>query len=92
MGEADLPFLTFDQRALTGFTFTITLDPATTGVPVEVQVEVFVCCETEDIEYDFHRTVILTESEFPSFLVDCLGIVEGLVLVVKQNSEERREL
>lgn len=61
MGNANLPFLTFDQRTLTGFTFSSTLDPATTGVPVEVQVEVFICCETADIEYDFHKIVILTE-------------------------------
>lgn len=72
---------TFDSRTLTGFTFTILLTPVTHGEPVEV----FVCCETSDREFDFVRAEILTKPEFPSFLADCVELREGLAQVLAQH-------
>lgn len=92
MGETDTGVFTLDQRDITGFTFTVLLTPVIQGEPAQVQVEVFVCCETTDLEYHFYKTVCLTEIEFPSFLDNCLCLVEALDQLVKQNSEERREV
>lgn len=91
MGEAHPGVFGLDQRDITGFTFSILLTPVTYGEPVQVEVEVFVCCETAGTDYDFYRSSCLTELEFPSFLEDCLRLVEALDHIVIQNSEERRE-
>lgn len=47
--------------------------------------EVLVCCETSDREFDFSRAEILTEPEFPSFLADCVELREGLAQVLAQH-------
>lgn len=70
------------QSTLTGLTLRIELAPAVGGV----QVDVLVRCETADWEYEFYRTVNLTESEFPNFLAECLGLFQGLAQVLEQNS------
>lgn len=76
---------TIDLRTFTGFTFTILLTPVTHGEPGEVLVEVLVCCETSDREFDFSRAEILPEPEFPSFLADCVELREGLAQVLAQH-------
>lgn len=88
MGEANPGVFGLDQREVTGFAFAILLTPVSDGEPVQVEAEVRVCCETADADYDFRRIVHLTEVEFPSFLNDCLRLVEALHQLVKQNSEE----
>lgn len=75
--EERFPYQTFDSRTLTGFTSTILLTPVTHGEPVEV----LVCCETSDREFDFVRAEILTELEFR---VDCVEMREGLAPVLAQ--------
>lgn len=76
--EEKFPYQTFDSRTLTGFTLTILLTPVTHGEPVEV----LVCCETSDREFDFVRAEILTE---PEFRVDCVEMREGLAQVLAQH-------
>lgn len=81
MGEANFPFFDW-QDTLIGSTFRIDLIPAAAGVHVDVLVR----CETEDSHYDFSWSVDLSESDFPRFLSECLGLFQGLVQVIEQNS------